>query len=45
MAHPTIGIVGSESLLGKEIREVLRGRSVAAQVQLIGSDEEEHKPS
>jgi aspartate-semialdehyde dehydrogenase len=41
MAHPTIGIVGSESLLGKEIREVLRGRSVAAQVQLIGSDEEE----
>ncbi|MBL8234537.1 MAG: hypothetical protein JNL98_38925, partial [Bryobacterales bacterium] len=41
MAQPTIGIVGSESLLGKEIREVLRSRSVEANVQLIGSDEEE----
>jgi aspartate-semialdehyde dehydrogenase len=41
MAHSTIGIVGGESLLGKEIREVLRSRSVAAHVRLIGSDEEE----
>lgn len=41
MAQPTIGIVGSESLLGKEIREVLRSRSVGANVQLIGSDDEE----
>lgn len=41
MAQPTVGIVGSESLLGKEIREVLRIRSVEANVQLIGSDEDE----
>jgi aspartate-semialdehyde dehydrogenase len=41
MTVPSIAIVGSESLLGKEIRDVLRQQTQPYKVQLIGADEEE----
>ncbi|MCS7026454.1 MAG: Asd/ArgC dimerization domain-containing protein [Bryobacteraceae bacterium] len=41
MKQPSIGILGGESLLGKEIREVIRSRSMGANLRLIGTDEEE----
>lgn len=41
MTQPTIGIVGGESLLGREIRDVLHGSELKANIQLIGADEEE----
>jgi len=41
MTVPSIAIVGSESLLGKEIRDVLRQQPQPYNVQLIGADDEE----
>ncbi|MBI3681971.1 MAG: hypothetical protein HY235_16435 [Acidobacteria bacterium] len=41
MRTPTVALVGGESLLGREIREVLRGSSIVADVRLIGADQEE----
>ena len=41
MKQPTIGIVGGESLLGREIRDVLHQSELSVNVQLIGADEEE----
>ncbi len=41
MSSPSIGIVGSETLLGKELRESLRVSSLKPSIQLIGADDEE----
>jgi aspartate-semialdehyde dehydrogenase len=41
MQSPSVGIVGSESLLGREVREVLRQSPLEPQFQLIGADDEE----
>jgi aspartate-semialdehyde dehydrogenase len=41
MSSPSIGIVGSESLLGKELREALRASKLAPSIQLIGAEDEE----
>jgi aspartate-semialdehyde dehydrogenase len=41
MTAPTIAVVGSETLLGKEIREVLRIQKQPYKVELIGADDEE----
>lgn len=41
MQSPSVGIVGSESPLGREVREVLRQSPLEPQFQLIGAEEEE----
>lgn len=41
MSIRKVGIVGSESLLGREIREVLRTSPIPFDVTLIGADEED----
>ncbi|HUQ95580.1 MAG TPA: Asd/ArgC dimerization domain-containing protein [Bryobacteraceae bacterium] len=41
MRFPSLAIVGGESLLGKDIREVLRERALDKNVHLIGADAEE----
>jgi len=41
MHFPTLALVGSESLLGKEIRQLLRERALDAHLTLVGADEEE----
>ena len=41
MSAPLIGIVGSESLLGKELRESLGASSLKPSIQLIGAEQEE----
>jgi len=41
MHSPSVAIVGSESLLGKDVRELILERGLDVRVQLIGADEEE----
>ncbi|MBI3207997.1 MAG: hypothetical protein HYZ37_03735 [Candidatus Solibacter usitatus] len=41
MKSPTVSMVGGDSLLGKEVREVLRQRGHAWPVQFLRADEEE----
>lgn len=41
MHSPSVAIVGGESLLGKDVREMLRESDFETRVQLIGADEEE----
>ncbi|MCC6391223.1 MAG: hypothetical protein IT167_11525 [Bryobacterales bacterium] len=41
MHSPSVAIVGSETLLGKDVRELIRERGLEVRVQLIGADEEE----
>src|SRR6185295_3002294 len=41
MPIPSVAIVGSDTLLGKEIREVLRDRALPYRLQYIGADDEE----
>jgi len=40
-SKPTVAIVGGESLLGKEVRELLETNGLPAQVKLIAADESE----
>lgn len=40
MSEPSLAIIGGESLLGREVRELLSERSISSRLKLIGAEEE-----
>ena len=43
-SRPILAIVGGETLLGKEVRELLEGSDLAVNIELIAAEAEDDDP-